>query len=209
MSKFAVLKALPLIAWIALGIIPAEAQTTDEHHDENTPQTLPAPAPGMGSMMPMMQMMQMMQSSQMMQMAQMMQMMQAMQTMQSGRAGGMTAPGMAPMAGMSVMPSQNTEALIAGYKQALAITDAQLPQWNAFADSVRSGAKQIRAAVPAAGTNAALFAPEQLKSKAAVLTAELAAINQTQPATAALYAVLSEQQKRVADRLMAEHLAGM
>jgi len=225
MSRFAFLQALPLIAAVALAGAPAFAQSADEHHEDSAPQAAPAPAPmqpglgmtgpmmmnpgangapgsGMGGMM---QMMQMMQSSQMMQMAQMMQMMQMMQQMQGG---GMGMPGGAPSAGamMGAAPGSDVEALIAGYKQALSITEAQAPQWEAFAASIRAGAKEMHAAAP---EDDLVPVAEQLQRKAAMLKAELAAITRSEAPAAALYAVLTDAQKRTADRLMAEHLAGM
>jgi hypothetical protein len=107
------------------------------------------------------------------------------------------------------MPRQDVETLIAGYQQALGITEAQMPQWQAFAESLRAGAKQMRDAAPP-GTVAGLpSAPEQLKNKAAFLAAESKAIDGAQEAMAALYAVLTASQQRLSDRLMADHLAGM
>jgi|AraplaMF_Col_mMF_1032025.scaffolds.fasta_scaffold00309_26 hypothetical protein len=236
MSTFAFLKLSALVAVLVLAT-PAAAQSTDEHHDNQAPQTLPAPAlngmpglgmpglgmtgpmgpmsgsgaqsPGMGGMM---QMMQLMQSSQMMQMAQMMQMMQMMQAMQGGGVpGAMQGAGMPPgmpgaMGGLGAAGG-DVEPLIAGYKSALAITDAQLPQWNAFADSLRAGAKHIQQARSA--TTPAAPAPAQLEQRAAVLEAEASAMKQSEASAAALYDVLSAPQKRAADRLIADHLARM
>ena len=232
MSRFAFFKLSALVAVLVLAT-PAVAQSTDEHHDDQAPQTMPAPAfngmpgfgmpglgmpglgmtgpmgplggggaqsPGMGGMM---QMMQMMQSSQMIQMAQMMQMMQMMEAMQGG---GMPRGMPGAIGGMGAAGG-DVEQLIAGYKAALAITDAQMPQWNAFADTLRSGAKQIQQARGA--TSPAASAPAQLEQRAAVLEAEASAMKQSEASAATLYNVLSPRQKRVADRLMADHLAGM
>jgi len=119
--------------------------------------------------------------------------------------GGMPGSGV----GMSgaLGPGGNVEQLIAGYKNALAITDAQLPQWNAFADTLRAGAKLIEQARRAASS--ASTAPAQLERRGALLEAEAAAIRQSQAGAAALYDVLSAQQQRAADVLMADHLARM
>jgi hypothetical protein len=234
MSKLVFLKLSALVVALALAV-PAAAQSTDPHHDDEAPQTLPAPAPngmpglgmtgpmgpmgpmgGIGAQSPdmagMMQMMEMMQSSQMMQMAQMMQMMQMMQAMQGGGVpGAMQGAGMPPgmpgaMGGLGAAGG-DVEPLIAGYKSALAITDAQLPQWNAFADSLRAGAKHIQQARSA--TTPAAPAPAQLEQRAAVLEAEASAMKQSEASAAALYDVLSAPQKRAADRLIADHLARM
>jgi len=228
MSKFAFLKALPLVAIVSLAV-PAAAQSIDEHHGNQPTQTLPAPAidgmpglgmsgpmgpmggngapaPGMGNMM---QMMQMMQSSQMTQMAQMMQMMQMMQQMQGGMPGGGTGLQRVPggmVSGMDVAGG-DVEQFIAGYGAALAVTGAQQPQWDAFAAAIRTGARQIQQARNAAASDTA--APAQLERRAAFLAAEAAAMKQSQASMAALYNVLSAKQKEIADRLMADHLARM
>jgi len=46
-----------------------------------------------------------------------------------------------------MMPSEHVEGRIAFLKTELKITDAQLPQWNAFADALRNSAGQMRAAM--------------------------------------------------------------
>jgi hypothetical protein len=104
-------------------------------------------------------------------------------------------------------PAGDVEQLISGYKAALAITDAQQPQWNAFADTLRAGAQQIQQARGASYSDTS--APAQLQRRAALLEAEVAAMKQSQASAAALYSVLSPRQKQAADRLMAEHLARM
>src|SRR5271169_5757362 len=45
---------------------------------------------------------------------------------------------------MSMMPFEHIEGRIAFLKAELAITDTQLPQWNAFADALRAGAKGMQ-----------------------------------------------------------------
>ena len=62
----------------------------------------------------------------------------AMPMMDMGRMmrGGQMMPGM--------MQSDHIEGRIAYMKAELAITDAQLPQWNAFADVMRANAKGMR-----------------------------------------------------------------
>jgi hypothetical protein len=150
-----------------------------------------------------MQMMEMMQSSQMMQMAQMMQMMQGMRMMQGMQGGGMPHGIPGPM---GVLGSGDIEQVITGYKTALAITDAQLPQWNAFADALRAGAKLIQPARNAASGTAV---PEQLQQRAALLEAEAAAMKQSVASATALYDVLSPKQRHAADLLVADHLARM
>lgn len=56
--------------------------------------------------------------------------------------GMMMGPGMMPMMGM-MDPSQHIEGRIAFLKTELRITEAQTPQWNAFADAMRANAKRM------------------------------------------------------------------
>src|SRR3954451_23349317 len=60
-----------------------------------------------------------------------------MRQMHGGNAGGE----------MRMMPTEHVEGRIAFLKTELKITDAQLPQWNAFADALRNGAGQMRGAM--------------------------------------------------------------
>ena len=223
-------KTMPLLVALAFAV-PAQAQSTDPHHDDQQTQTAPqlpgsAMGGGMvggnpmagnpGGMAGMMQMMQMMQSSQMMQMAQMMQMMQMMQALPGTPGGGMGGMGMGAMPGngMSMMgggaaaePIDNIEAAIAYYKAAIGITDAQATPWNAFADALRATAKQLQQARQSG--EVPVTALDQLARKSVILEAEVAATRQIEPSARALYAVLSPAQKRTADLLMTEHLARM
>ena len=51
--------------------------------------------------------------------------------------------------GMDMMPGQRVEGRVAYLKAELGITDAQLRQWNAFADAMRNGAKTMQLAMAA------------------------------------------------------------
>jgi hypothetical protein len=107
-------------------------------------------------------------------------------------------------------PFQHIEGQLAYYRTELKITDAQMPQWNAFADALRTSASHLRQAMmktrEAQGT---VTAPEQMERRIATL-AELRDAMQTMLAAAApLYATLSDEQKKVADELMAEHMMAM
>jgi len=61
--------------------------------------------------------------------------------------------------------------------------------------------------MPAAGQPAT--APQQLERRTALLAAQLEATRAVAEAAAPLYAALSDEQKRIADALMAEHLRDM
>lgn len=230
--------SLAALLAIGAPAVQAESTDAHHDDNAPQTQPFVPPMPGLGMTGPggfnmgsMMQMMQMMQSQQMMQMSQMMQMMQAMQMMQSGQSGlpGLATPmpggmpggagmqggtgmqdgvGMPGGAAMMARSRVDVEPLIAYYKATLDITEAQLPQWNAFTDALRAGGKQLQQALIAA-QGGADTAPALLERRATLLSAEAATMKQTQSATAALYAVLSDAQKRTADLLMADHLSRM
>jgi len=112
--------------------------------------------------------------------------------------------------GMGMMMFGHVEGWIAFYKAELDITAAQLPQWNAFADAMRSSAKGMRTAMAAAlraGSSATLPAREDAMVQ--VMSARLETMKATLAATTSLYAVLSDDQKKTADELLAERPMGM
>ena len=135
-------------------------------------------------------------------MSEMMGMMQMMRMMQGG-----TMPmGMGPAG----RPLQHIEGQIAYYKAELKITDAQAPQWNAFADALRNSAKRLQEAVAKnMQPNEALTAPEQMERRIAMLSAQLDAMQPVLTVAKPLYAALSDDQKKIADELMAEHFLAM
>jgi hypothetical protein len=190
----------------------AYAQAADIHHpaDQGTAQS--APAAGQPAAMPMAGQgatpgMPAMMGSMMQMMGGMMQMMPMMcgSMMQGaavtpGMGGAMEPGGMTP----THAPMRHIEGILAFYKAELAITDAQLPQWTAFADSVRAGAKLLGQAAQA-GTTGQGTALEQIERRAAFLSAQLDSLKLVQAAATPLYATLSADQKKIADELMAEH----
>lgn len=131
-------------------------------------------------------------------MAQMMAMMQMMR-------GGMMTMGMGPP---GMQPFRHIEGRIAFYKVELKITDAQAPQWNAFADALRSNATRLQQAMmaPATETKGVVAAPEQMERRIAMLTAQLDSMQAVLAVAKPLYAVLTDEQKKIADELMAEHM---
>lgn len=129
-----------------------------------------------------------------------------MMTMMTMMRDGMMPMGMGP-AGMR--PLQHIEGQIAFYKAELRITDAQLPQWNTFADALRASATRMQQAVTpalAAGVSPAL---EQIERRIALLSAQLDAMQAVLAAAKPLYGVLTDEQKRSADQLTAEHMMVM
>jgi hypothetical protein len=118
---------------------------------------------------------------------------------------------MRPMAGQWRMPPfAHIEGQIAFYKAELKITDAQLPQWNALADAIREGTKQLQQAyTQATQANAAVPAPEQLDRRMVLLMALTENQKAIEAPFKALYAGLSPEQQKLAGELMAEHLQAM
>lgn len=115
-------------------------------------------------------------------------------------------------------PTERVEARLAYVKTALKITDAQQAQWNAFADAERRLAAQreknmqewrdkmaqrrAERAKDGTGRPTAIerlaFAEKMHQAAAARIDAQLAAIKP-------LYASLSDEQKKVADAVLAPH----
>jgi LTXXQ motif family protein len=124
--------------------------------------------------------------------------------------------GMRPMGGGGMSPGgqpfRHIEGQLAFLKAELRVADAQLPQWNAFADAIRANAKRLRETMAAAAGgmgHGVPAAPDQLERHAARLAAMLEAVRAVQAAVTPLYAALSPEQKKTADELMAEHFVAM
>lgn len=108
------------------------------------------------------------------------------------------------------LPSERVEARLAYLKTALKITDAQQPQWNAFADVARKQAgerdQQIEArrarmaqgAAPEKPTAIARMERKQQRHAAAVTR-----LNGLLAVERPLYAALTADQKAIADELLA------
>ena len=114
-----------------------------------------------------------------------------------------------PMMGMGMMGmADHVEGRIAFLKAELKITDAQLPQWNTFADTIRSNAQRIgemRGTMMQGGMmgqTATLTAPDRLDRMEKTMTAMVEAVRSTKAALGPLYAMLSDEQKKMADALL-------
>ena len=168
-------------------------------------------------------------------MRQMMQMMQQMmQTMGGGATGdarpgatgnarpGMMMDGNMPMMGpmMSMMPGaggppgpamfRHVDGMLAFYRTELRITEAQAPQWTAFADAGRAGAKTLREAMQRTATQpAAQTMPDMLDRRLAMLGALTDTTKAVAVTAKALYAVLTAEQRKLADGFMAQHMQAM
>ena len=198
--------ALMLAATTA--VTSAQAPTAgDPHHPPQSATPAPAPAqpptgqPGMGMMgdMPMMNMMgrmrDMMGDMPMMNMMAMMRMMRMMEMM---------GPGMTAI--------DRIEGRIAFLRAELNITEAQASAWNAFADAMRTNAKklaEVRASMMArldAGQQQAPTMAERLDQQERSLLARLEGTRALKSAVTNLYGTLSEDQKKIANELLAPQM---
>jgi hypothetical protein len=173
-------------ALLLVGVATAAAQTPPA-----SPMGQMPPATGAAGGMPMMGAAGMMTGDT----TQTMPMMRMMQTMRHMMGAGGD--------GMGMMPFAHVEGHIAFLKAELAITDAQLPQWNVFADALRSGAKAMQEAMTKrmqAGMPAS--APDQSDAMVQMMTTRLDGLKAMVAAEKALYTVLTDAQKKVADELM-------
>jgi hypothetical protein len=186
---------------LLVGLAVANAQTTQQqNHEAHHPPDAAAPAAPMtpGSIgMGMDKMMGNMEP-----------MMRAMMRRMMGEDGMPDMIPMGPHTGAAGL--RHIEGQLAFYKAELHINDAQTPQWNAFADTLRASAKQLQTAyvAMAPGDNLPSI-PDQLAKRRQLLTAELGSMQSIEPAARALYDVLSPEQKNMADAMMADHLRRM
>lgn len=93
------------------------------------------------------------------------------------------------------------EAHLADLKKQLNITAAQQPKFDEFAKVVKLNAETMQSAVQKARQQAQQNAVENLRAVASITQTEADGLKRLVPALEALYASLSEQQKRKADRL--------
>jgi hypothetical protein len=191
----------------ALGV-PVAAQTPadhDAHHPDRkeapaaTQPTPPAGQPGMSGPQGMMGnggMMDMMGGK-----TPMMDMMQMMRTM---RQAGTEMDGMATI--------DHVEGRIAFLRTELKITDAQTGAWNAFADALRTNAKnlgEVRASMmPQAGA-ASQTLVDRLALQEKWLTARLEGTRAIKSAMTNLVTTFSDDQKKTADDILAPHMGMM
>lgn len=119
-------------------------------------------------------------------------------------------------------PTQHLEGRLAFLKTELKITDTQTPQWNAFADAVRANAKRMSelrrtmisndmmgqgmmmgpGKMMSSRAGLALSLPERLDRAERHMMVHLEMLRAMKGSTKELYAVLSGNQKRLADQLI-------
>jgi hypothetical protein len=118
--------------------------------------------------------------------------------------------GMMGMAGMGMMGmADHVEGRIAFLRAELKITEAQMPQWNTFADALRANARQMKemsTTMMGGGMmgqgHASVSALDRLDHMEKMMSAMVEAVKGTKAALAPLYAVLIDEQKKVADQLI-------
>lgn len=99
---------------------------------------------------------------------------------------------------------------LAFLKAELKITDKQMPEWNAFAETVRTNAKDINARVRPlfASDWAAKPLPARLGEQEKLLAARLEAFKRMSASVTPLYASLDEAQKKTADVILLGPMGG-
>jgi len=109
-------------------------------------------------------------------------------------------------------PSQRVEARLAYLKTALNITDAQAPQWNAFADFQRKRAREMEEHMKSWHERAGqeprhreFTAIERIEFRQKRLAEALHRLNEQLEVVKPLYEALSPEQKKVADEVLAQH----
>lgn len=113
-------------------------------------------------------------------------------------------------------PTERVEARLAYVKTALKITDAQQPQWDAYAGFVRKSAQDLeqrfesrRAGEARRGPQERPSAIERLERAQSFHAAAVSKINELLAVEKPLYAALSPQQQKVADVVLNQHARGM
>jgi len=214
---------LPAFALAAMMSVAQAQTTTEQDHNAHHPDGAAAATPGTPGNPPMMG--QGMgsgiilqpgaqarggQPGMMMNMDQMRSMMGGMMGQQDGQSG-MMGPGMMPMMRQMMMgqhgamglPFEHVEGRIAFLKAELRITEAQAGPWSAFADTLRSNAKAHQA-VHEQMTKGGMPSswPDRLAAQQTMLGMRLDAVRALEAVAKPLHAVLTDDQKTLADRLL-------
>jgi periplasmic protein CpxP/Spy len=112
-----------------------------------------------------------------------------------------TAPA-PPQAAAPASPREAAEQRLQGLQAELHITDAQAPQWSAFAQAMRDNATSTDALFrQRANATQSMNALDNMKSYAQVARAYADDTEKLSAAFEALYGVLSDQQKQTIDTL--------
>src|SRR5262245_47326809 len=100
--------------------------------------------------------------------------------------------------------AERIEGHLAFIRAELNISDAQTPQWNAFADARRknAGAMIERSNAMTSQQSAGAKLPERLALEVKAVTAHLDALKRTVDAVGQLYKALNDEQKKTADGIV-------
>jgi hypothetical protein len=120
----------------------------------------------------------------------------ALQLAQAARQGGAKGAAPAPSGGSEV------DRDIADLRKQLKITPQQEPQFNAFAEVMRSNAQELDAQMRQGSPNQNPNAVETLKQAQQLTETQAAGLKRLVPAMQALYDSLSDPQKKTADRVI-------
>ena len=115
--------------------------------------------------------------------------------------------------------SEHVEGRLAYLKAELKLTEQQFPQWNAFADGYRAAAQKTAQQCSALDAGKGPVAPgvapgvapsgvlEQLAKMERHMTAHLDSVRAVKAAVEPLFAALTDDQKKIANEVMTEHMA--
>jgi hypothetical protein len=123
---------------------------------------------------------------------------------------GMMGRGPGMMAGRHAKMAALVEGRLAYLKSELNITDAQSAAWTGYADAVKSrvdvmqGVRETMMTTMQTGT-----AIERMDARIKNMEAMVEAMKAAKPATEALYAALSDEQKKLADQLIGRDCGAM
>lgn len=119
-----------------------------------------------------------------------------------GRMMEMMRPMMAERGGMG-MTFEHVEGRIAYLKAELKITDAQSAPWDAFADTMRADATAMKAmhdGMMKGGMPTTM--PDRMAAQHKMMSARIGIMERSEANTKALYAALSEDQRKAFDQMM-------
>ena len=186
----------------------AVAHAGDQHHrPDAATATPPAEKPaGQAGAMPFNQMMMPMMGQQTQGMPMMNMMGQGgMGMMGMMGQGAMPMPDAMPMAGMPMQDiGAHLEGRIAFLRAELGTTEAQAPQWEAFAQALRDSAAKLKQAQAAAPQATAADFLQRAELQEQWLSARLEGLKEIKTAFAGLQTVLSEDQKKTAEALLTQ-----
>ena len=115
-----------------------------------------------------------------------------------------------PKSGGMGMSAENVESLIAHIKTELNLTSSQTPQWAAFADTLRADASAMKAMHDTMMKGGMpMTTPERMASHRKMMSERMAMMDRSDSRTSALYAVLSDDQRKVFDQLMSGQMGMM